>query len=314
MPRTKPLSFKEKRVRAKEKRKEKSARLQQEEEAYKKVPKSFVLRRGRIGKTAKRLVADARVMMLPYTAAHLQERAANTMTELKLAALQMGVSHMLVFTSAASGLHLRVGHLPHGPTLLFKVLSYALRSDIHRATGVSYPTSAPQLRRPPLLILAGFDPAVEHLKTARLVLQQLFPPLQAATVRVAECGRALLFSYDAASDTVELRHYIIKIRDGARDDAAADEERLVLPVDQDGAQNVRQRKSHVRLVEIGPRMQLRLLAIHGDFLRGKPLYRLYDAAEFAGDVPAAARAESEEAASIDEQLSEQSAMSDAEDD
>ncbi|KAL7717577.1 Brix domain-containing protein [Entamoeba marina] len=282
MPRIKKQTYRQIRQERKEKKREKSVKLQNEEIEYKRIPKSFVIHRGRVGKIGKELVKDSRYFMLPHTATHLQERSSNTINELKMAGMEMYVSHFLIYTSAASGLHLRIGKLPRGPTCLFKVVEYSLRKDIQKASGVMYPNTSVELRHPPLLILSGFNKGGEQLKTARMVLQQMFPPIQASVVKLDTYKRALLFSYDAETDTIHMRHYAIRTRKPTRDDIGKEtdetfeEEKVVLPVDFNGNENVQKKKSFVRLIDIGPRLSLKLLSIYSDFLKGKVLYRLYD--------------------------------------
>ncbi|KAL7719671.1 Brix domain-containing protein [Entamoeba marina] len=250
MPRIKKQTYRQIRQERKEKKREKSVKLQNEEIEYKRIPKSFVIHRGRVGKIGKELVKDSRYFMLPHTATHLQERSSNTINELKMAGMEMYVSHFLIYTSAASGLHLRIGKLPRGPTCL-------LKKDIQKASGVMYPNTSVELRHPPLLILSGFNKGGEQLKTARMVLQQMFPPIQASVVKLDTYKRALLFSYDAETDTIHMRHYAIRTRKPTRDDIGKETERkVVLPVDFNGNEN--------------------LLSIYSDFLKGKVLYRLYD--------------------------------------
>ena len=49
-----------------------------------------------------------------------------------------------------------------------------------------------------------------HVKLMRITFQQLFPPTNVATVRLADCRRVVLFHYDKESETVEMRHYAIR--------------------------------------------------------------------------------------------------------
>ena len=294
MPKPSKKTYRQQRAEKKAKKQAKALKLQNEENEYNKLPKSFVLRRGRIGKSSKTLVQDTRFLMLPLTAYNLEERPSNTMNDLKFAAMEMCVTHMLIFSRPASGLHMRIGKLPRGPTCLFKVEGYSLRKDIQKMTGIIYPPNCPEMSTPPLLILNGFNKGGEELKTLRLVLQQLFPPVQASVTQVNKFRRCVLFNYNEEDNTVDMRHYVVKVRDSRKEDIHEEilkddmmidddnnmnvngEQNVLLPITSNGKENVEKRKSYVKLIDIGPRMRLRLLSIYSDFMKGKVLYRLYD--------------------------------------
>jgi len=62
------------------------------------VPKTFVIKRGKIGLYLKELLHDVRDLMYPYTASKLKESKRNTIKDFIAAAGVFGVSHMLVLT------------------------------------------------------------------------------------------------------------------------------------------------------------------------------------------------------------------------
>ncbi|NXW56061.1 SSF1 protein, partial [Eurystomus gularis] len=57
---------------SKNQKKERAAALQHAQQEFATVPHSFVFHRGRVGKTARQLVADVRKVMEPYTARALK--------------------------------------------------------------------------------------------------------------------------------------------------------------------------------------------------------------------------------------------------
>ena len=62
------------------------------------LPKTFVIKRGKIGMYLKELLHDVRDLMYPYTASKLKESKRNTIKDFISAAGIFGVSHMLVLT------------------------------------------------------------------------------------------------------------------------------------------------------------------------------------------------------------------------
>ena len=95
-----------------------------------KIPKSFVLKKGIAPGALGTLVRDMRSVMEPNTAIKLKERRRNKLRDYVDMAGPLGVSHALVFARTGSGISLRIGRIPRGPTLSFKVESYSLRRDI----------------------------------------------------------------------------------------------------------------------------------------------------------------------------------------
>jgi ribosome biogenesis protein SSF1/2 len=194
-----------------------------------KAPRSFVLRRGKVDRTVKELVEDMRELMAPHTAARLRERKRNTLKDFVSAAGALNVSHLLMFAqSEGSGnVSLRVGRLPRGPTLTFRVDSYTTARQV-RASQKRQQDVSKSFLTPPLLVLHGFGAAeaagggggggsggvgaADALKMARVTLQAMLPSVNPATVRLPDCRRVLLVHHDPATGCLLLRHYLIRAR------------------------------------------------------------------------------------------------------
>ena len=69
--------------------------IAEEEES---VPKSFIIKRGKIGMYLKDLLTDLRELMYPYTATRLVESKKNSIKDYISAAGMFGVSHMMILT------------------------------------------------------------------------------------------------------------------------------------------------------------------------------------------------------------------------
>ncbi|KAA0160312.1 hypothetical protein FNF28_05508 [Cafeteria roenbergensis] len=125
------------------------------EEEEGKLPKSFILRRGKGDKTIGTLVQDMRRMMSPYTAAKLKSRKANNMKDFVAVAGPMGVTHCLLFTQTDKAVNLRVGRLPRGPSVTFRVHAYSLANQVLAAQRrPAFVSEA--FRFPPIVVLSGF--------------------------------------------------------------------------------------------------------------------------------------------------------------
>lgn len=101
-----------------------------ETELTEKVPKSFVLRKGKVHANVSDLAEEMRRVMEPHTARKLRERAKNTVKDYVSVSSVLGVTHLLVFTQTDKSLSLRICRTPTGPTLTFKVQQFSLMRHV----------------------------------------------------------------------------------------------------------------------------------------------------------------------------------------
>lgn len=207
------------------------------------VPRSFVLHSGVLTPAGRQLLSDLRGMLAPYTAEKLRQNRTNTLKDFVSAASIFGVTHLLMLAQPAKSrsrhiatpeaqsratdmarLNLRIGALPRGPTLTFRVNKYALRRDIGRATKRPSHPNAPEYLTPPLLVLSGFkqpEPApgdhaardaLRALSLVATTLQRLFPAVNPAQMRLGAARRVVLVHYHPATQTLDWRHYLVTVR------------------------------------------------------------------------------------------------------
>jgi ribosome biogenesis protein SSF1/2 len=191
-----------------------------------KVPKSLVIRRGRTAQEVADLVDDMRHLMLPYTALHFKEDPKNRKLTLqqysKNLALPMGITHILAFAQNQEKLNLRIGRTPEGPTLHFRVHQFSLARHI-KALQKRPVSQTDSLRiHPPVVVTNNFggQNAPPHIKLLRITFQNMFPAINVATVKLADCRRVVLFNLieqeeeggkeGTKKQIVEVRHYAIK--------------------------------------------------------------------------------------------------------
>lgn len=292
------------------------------------VPKSFVFRKGTVGNSVRSLVGELRRLMEPNTATHLKERKNNTIKDFKTVAVEMGVTHLLaVATSENTGTtFLRIGRVPHGPTVSFKVNQFSLGTEVQRMLnkgGVVRPPG-PEYKVSPLVVLNGFvstaarplAPEKEKaLKLVSVTLQNMFPSINIESIKLKKCRRVVLFNYNSETDAISFRHYLItatptginrsirrvvmgreisvsnpNVLSNAKDVADvilgnhafsdsevsdAEECKVALPQGFNGEGNVAARseseRSTVRLVELGPRMELSLVRVQEKLFEGEVL-------------------------------------------
>ena len=182
---------------------------------------------GPVVKSVHRLVRDIRKLLEPNTAVRLRERRSNVIKDYVAMAGPLGVTHMMILSQTETGVNLRLGRLPRGPTLQFRVQNYSLVADVTnaqlrpRAIGSEYQT-------PPLLVLNNFNGTGKQFMLLSTMLQNLFPSINVETVRMrlkilwtiayglfqlrlSEARRVVLFNYNSEADTVDLRHYLVTV-------------------------------------------------------------------------------------------------------
>lgn len=173
-------------------------------------PRTIVIKRGRVGNAVEALVGDLRTVLQPNTATKLRERKRGTLKDYVSVAGPLGVTHLLLLSRSEQSVNLRIGRVPRGPTLTFKVEQYSLGNDV-RSSQKRPVDFAAALRTAPLVVLNNFgEGAKNHLKLVSTTFQNIFPTINLQTVRLADCQRIVLLEYNAEMDTIEFRHYFVK--------------------------------------------------------------------------------------------------------
>ncbi|CAM9153626.1 unnamed protein product [Pylaiella littoralis] len=282
-----------------------------ENELTEKIPKSFVLKKGKVHSNVSDLAEEMRRAMEPHTARKLRERAKNTVKDYVSVSSILGVTHLLVFTQTDKSLSLRICRTPTGPTLTFKVQQFSLTRHVRALqkrpveVNQAYKTS-------PLVVLNNFGDkqASSQVKLMKVTLQNMFPSINVAAVKLQDCRRVVMFNLDKANGTVEMRHFAVratptgitkaikkvvqaKVPDlhalediseyvagglggGASDSELEDEEsKITLPDDYVGRGNAKSQKSSIRLQELGPRLTLELMKVERGICEGEVLYHSY---------------------------------------
>ncbi|KAJ2847725.1 rRNA-binding ribosome biosynthesis protein, partial [Coemansia erecta] len=292
-------------------RKKKRTHVVPTEEEIAKTPRSLVAKSGEVGQSVSRLVRDVRKVMEPFTASSLKERKNNRVKDYVSVSSHLGISHLLLFSQTETGSNLRIGRVPRGPTLYFKINSYSLTNDCLKlqktpsASSIIFKTS-------PLIILNNFagEDKGKELKLMTAMLQNMFPAINPSTMHLSDARRVVLFNYNDSTGFVDFRHYNITVKPvgvtkGVKrvilaknvpslagfDDISeyvlreafasesdvedGPENSITLPQDYVGRGNKKNEQRAVRLQELGPRMELSLMKVHGGLCEGEVLYHKY---------------------------------------
>lgn len=292
---------------------------------------------------------------MPHTALKLNDSLTR---KLKLAdyakqlAGPMGVTHILSFSQNKRQLNLRLARTPAGPTLQFKILQFTLAQHVRKLQRRPM-DAAMTYQHSPIVVTNNFgDTNVSpHIKLMRITFQNLFPAINVATVKLADCRRVVLFNLvnrkdqekkeggdndgntnddnednknenEEEEEWVEVRHYAIratpvgidrKVRKlvqcklpnlknlndvsdyilgsagapggagsstgsvGDMSDSEAEDEtsHVVLPQRYNGRGNAKSQKSALKLVELGPRLRLKLIKVERGLGGGDVMYHSY---------------------------------------
>lgn len=164
--------------------------------------------------------------MQPHTAINLRERKSNKLRDFIVMSGPLGVSDMFIFNQSelTGSVTLRIGKLPRGPMLQFKINQYSLIKDVSKI--LRHPKTvgrdSVEFLNPPLLVLNGFtskmNEAEPHEKLLVTVFQNMFPPIQPQLTKVTGIKRVLMINKDPVTNEISIRHYAIdtKLVDTAR--------------------------------------------------------------------------------------------------
>eukprot|EP00986_Skeletonema_menzelii_P010286 scaffold5011_cov143-Skeletonema_menzelii.AAC.2 len=312
-----------------------------------KIPRSLVIRRGKVESELTELVTDIRKLMRPYTAVNFKEDAKNRKVTLSHYATSLstslGVTHILALSQNSNRVTLRVGRTPGGPTLSFRVKRFTLGRQIRAVQRRPY-DSTKAFESPPVVVTNNFGDvsAAPHVKLMRITFQNMFPAINVSTVKLSECRRVVLFNFirrdmsqvssdkkkhvgdddDLEDEEVEIRHYAIRakpvgvdrkvrrlveakipnlsklsdisdyitgetssgapapavLRPGEMSDSEPEDEdtQVVLPGKYRGKGNNQAQKSALKLVELGPRLRLKLYKVERGMASGDVMYHAYE--------------------------------------
>ncbi|XP_033098988.1 suppressor of SWI4 1 homolog [Anneissia japonica] len=279
------------------------------QESSVKGPHTFVFQRGTVGKNVQQLVLDTRRIMEPFTSTGLRARKKNVLKDFISVAGPLGVSHLLTFSKTQTSVNMRIIRLPKGPTITFKVKQYCLIRDV--VSQLKRPNMyASQFRHPPLLVLNNFNSDSMHMKLMATMFQNMFPSINVHTVKLNTIRRCVLLNYDPNTNLIELRHYSIKVvpagmsrsvkkllqtkvpnlsrytdvseyftNAGNLSESEAEQDgphnEVNLPQSIGSRGNMTAEKSAIRLVEIGPRIQLQLVKIEEGVCNGDIIYHQF---------------------------------------
>lgn len=269
------------------------------------IPRSFVLRLGNTSVATAQLVKDFRHIMEPNTAVNLKERKDNRIKDFIMASKELSVSHLVVFrASSKSGINLTITRLPQGPTITFHIEAYTLQKDILMQH--SNPKSPGLIfKSAPLVVLNNFEDS-QRIITA--TLQHMFPSIKVAKMKTSEAKRVVLFNMSQETGLIEMRHYRIIVKqlgmsksvktlihskipnlnnyqdvgefiiNGAfqsESDVEDCEGEGRIEDHHGGKGRIELEKKAIRLIEIGPRMDLKLVKIEDGLFGGKVLHHAY---------------------------------------
>lgn len=225
----------------------------------------------------------------------------------------MGVTHLFCLRQNKN-MSLRIAKSISGPTLSFHIQKFTLMKHVRAIQ--RRPIEAKEMyQSAPIVVTNNFgdDTAPPHIKLMRITFQSIFPSINIANVKLNDCRRIVLFHYLEDEDLVEMRHYAIRatpvgvarkvkkivfgnntklpnlhkykdvsdyilgtLSSGVSEasDSEYEDNEVVLP--QEYKHNTAQSKSALKLVEIGPRLTLKLFKVQKELGKGEVMYHGYN--------------------------------------
>lgn len=276
-----------------------------EPEELTQAPHSFVIHKGEPDGNVVELTKDFRKIMEPFTASALKVKKHNSLKDFVAIAGPLHVSHLCVFSRTSLGLYFKVGRLPRGPTLTFKVLNYSLAKDVISSLKKQMVVEE-AFKHSPLMVLNSFSGEGMQIKLMASLFQNMFPTINLTNVDLNTIRRCVLMNYNPTSKTIDFRHYGIKItpvgiskavkkvvqgkipnlgkcndisefltKSGMLSESEMEDDPTIhIELSQKiiTRGNIESGKSAIRLSELGPRMTLQLIKIEDGLMDGEVLY------------------------------------------
>lgn len=273
-------------------------------------PRALVFSKGKVSAPLKALVNDLKNVMSPNTARALRAQRRNKLRDFVDVAGSLNVSFFLIVSSTDKSAYLRLIRSPRGPTLTFRIKSYALAADLAASLRRPYSAGHGIWQSNPLLVLSDFDQSKQEQALTSTMLRNLFPPINVQTLQISACRRVVMLHQESAEEGggIQLRQYVIKAAatnvtrgvkklmrgskvpalgryasmadflagtGGYSSESAAetdDDEKVELPQDYVGRGAAKNQQVGVRLLELGPRLTLELLKVEEGVCDGPVLY------------------------------------------
>lgn len=271
-------------------------------------PCCLIIKQGEVGHKVGELVRDIRQIFAPNTFMNLKESKRNRLRDFVTAAGSLGATHMINLSKTDLASYLRMNRLPQGPTTTFKIDSFSLGSDIRSSSRKPRGLNDKDYLAPPMLIMNGFEgDQVSQLLSTQL--KGMFPAIDVPTVNLKSLRRVLLANFDPKTNTLILRHFAVSIRNasvsrpvrkliqkkkvpslghvedvaqvisegiGYQSESEIDEFQEVGVMPGVHSRSCPSSSSlAVRLVELGPRVDLSLVKIEAGLNEGHVLYHRY---------------------------------------
>jgi len=148
-------------------------------------PRAFVFSKGKVSAPLKALVNDLKNVMAPNTARALRAQRRNKLRDFVDVAGALNVSFFLIVSSTEKSAYLRLVRAPRGPTLTFRIKSYALAADLAASLRRPYSAGHGIWQSNPLLVLSDFDQSKQEQALASTMLRNLFPPINVQTLQIS---------------------------------------------------------------------------------------------------------------------------------
>jgi ribosome biogenesis protein SSF1/2 len=267
------------------------------------------------GPTVVELVADLKRMMEPHTASRLKARKQNRVRDFLHVAGQYNINFFMIVSTTERATYLRLARIPRGPTLQYRVHRFSLAADVAASLLRPHSPSGGEFATPPLLVLHGFSKTDKQDQLATVMFQNLFPPIDVGKLNIKTCRRIVLVHHDKELGRTHIRQFAITAtptgmsrvlkkllratpnaklgaklgqledisqlldRDGYSSESGAEtdqeNEAVTLPQDYKGRGARKSQQCAIKLIELGPRLELELLKIEEGVCEGDVIYHKY---------------------------------------
>merc|ERR1712004_527112 len=265
-------------------------------------PHSFVITRGKVAKPLTELMESMRKVMSPYTAASLKQTSKNVLKDYVAIAGTLHISHLVIFSQTKVSPVMKIARLPQGPTVYFRINNFSTIADVlnnfdyslkhHTLTSTMLQNMFPKLSVSKLnlkkikrVVLFHYDSTQDVIEFRQYRIRLLVPDMSRSVKKLTSSmsKRPDLSSYQDIADYITKSGFssagsdieLTRVVESANPTAPRPN------IFGDSAENEdvpkkkklrSRRKLAVRLIEFGPRMQLKLYKIEQGICEGEVFY------------------------------------------
>nr|UXY87958.1 Brix-domain-containing protein [Cryptomonas curvata] len=183
--------------------------------------------------------------------------------------LDLGFSHLIIFSSYKNKNFLKVSKTPQGPAVIFLIIKYAIKNEICAALNFK-----PRFNSP-VLLLNNFNSNKKNLQMVSTIIRQLFPAKNTDNNLLDKPFEIILFDFNILCNKIEVRIYSVQgisklipryLRKNNKKesvDCNLSFKNSLTSTKKKNCEKNNKNAAFIRIMEVGPRLTLKTIDLFG---------------------------------------------------